>query len=182
MPSVSRVTPGFIIVLAKTELNIYTKDIFDWYIAIKALTMKNCWKRMDQCLFTIKEIVSDIFLPIKGNHYNLKPHNVLFFYLPYEQHIMVVKAYFKKGPKICNIISTELKQESALKTFKESIKLWRPLHWQWPGPILENKSMGTIFQNKDKEMSKKAKYFGQNLGRTVQNSKIFWKTASDCMQ
>ena len=80
-----------------------------------------------------------------------------------------------------NIIPTELKKGSFLKTFKESIKLWRPLHWQWPGPILESKGMGTIFQNKDKEMSEKAKYFEQNLGRTVQNYKIFWKTAGDCM-
>ena len=31
-------------------------------------------------------------------------------------------------PKKRNNLSTELKQESYLKTFKEPIKLWKPLH------------------------------------------------------
>ena len=48
-------------------------------------------------------------------------------------------------------------------------------------PILESKDIGAIFQKKGKEMLKKSKIF-QNLGQNVQNLKIFWKRAGDCMQ
>lgn len=32
-------------------------------------------------------------------------------------------------PKVWNSIPTELKENSSLETFKESIKLWKPLHY-----------------------------------------------------
>ena len=47
--------------------------------------------------------------------------------------------------------------------------------------ILGSKSMGAIFQEKDKEMLKKGKTF-ENLGKHVHNLKIFLKRADDCMQ
>ena len=49
------------------------------------------------------------------------------------------------------------------------------------GPILESKGKGTIFQKKGKEMLSEGKMF-ENLGSNVQNLKIFWKKAGDCMQ
>ena len=41
-----------------------------------------------------------------------------------------------------------------------------------PGPILESKGMGVIFQKKGKEILKNSKIF-ENLGQNVQNLKIF---------
>ena len=41
--------------------------------------------------------------------------------------------------------------------------------------------MDPIFQEKGKEMSKKGKIIG-NLGKNIQNLKILWKGAGDCMQ
>ena len=61
-----------------------------------------------------------------------------------------------------------LKQGSSVKTFWSSL----------PGPILESKDMGVIFQKKGKEMLKKCKIF-ENLGRNGLNLKIFWKRAGD---
>ena len=45
-----------------------------------------------------------------------------------------------------------------------------------PGPILESKDMRTIFQKKGKDRAKKGKIF-ENLGKNVQNLKVFWKRA-----
>ena len=50
-----------------------------------------------------------------------------------------------------------------------------------PGPILENKGKGAIFQKKGNEMSKKGKIL-KNLAKNVQNLKIFLKRADDCMR
>ena len=49
------------------------------------------------------------------------------------------------------------------------------------GPILESKDIGVIFQKKGKEMLKKGKIF-ENLGKNVQNLKIFWKKGGDCVR
>ena len=49
------------------------------------------------------------------------------------------------------------------------------------GPILESKDISAVFQKKDKEMLKKEKILG-NMGKNVQNLKIFWKRAGDCMR
>ena len=54
-----------------------------------------------------------------------------FFYLLYEKCIMVVKVYLHLVSKIWNNITTELKQESSLKPFKESSKPWKPEHCPW---------------------------------------------------
>ena len=51
----------------------------------------------------------------------------------------------------------------------------------YPGPILLSKGMHVIFQNKGNKMLKKGKIF-ENLGKHVQNLKIFWKKAGDCVQ
>ena len=42
--------------LITTELNIYMKEVFDWYTATKQLWMNKYWKKMGQALFTIKNI------------------------------------------------------------------------------------------------------------------------------
>ena len=42
--------------LITTELNIYMKEVFDWYTATKPLWMNKYWKKMGQALFTIKNI------------------------------------------------------------------------------------------------------------------------------
>ena len=57
-------------------------------------------------------------------------------------------------------------------------------------PILESKGMHAILQKKDKKgtkkkyiyikRAKKSKIF-ENFGQNVQNLKIFWKRAGDCM-
>ena len=51
-----------------------------------------------------------------------------------------------------------------------------------PGPILESRDMCVDFQKNDKkstkQMLKKDKIF-ENLGKKVQNLKIFWKRESD---
>ena len=49
------------------------------------------------------------------------------------------------------------------------------------GPILESKDMGAIFQKKGKEILEKGKIF-ENLGKNVQNFKIFWKSGGDCVR
>ena len=49
------------------------------------------------------------------------------------------------------------------------------------GPILESKGMGPIFQKKKKRGTKKGKIF-ENLGKNVQNLKIFWKREDDCVR
>ena len=53
----------------------------------------------------------------------------------------------------------------------------------YPGPILESKDMHAIFQKKGKKTWKNGggKIF-ENLSKNVQNLKIFWKRAGDCMQ
>ena len=50
------------------------------------------------------------------------------------------------------------------------------------GPILESKGMRAIFQKKGKKMlrAKKGKIF-ENFDKNVQNLKIFWKRAGDCV-
>ena len=45
------------------------------------------------------------------------------------------------------------------------------------GPILESKGMRAIFRKR----AKKGKIF-ENLGKNVQNLKILWKRAGDCVQ
>ena len=45
----------------------------------------------------------------------------------------------------------------------------------------KNLGMGAIFQKKGKEMLKNGKIF-KNLGKNVQNLKIFRKRAGDCMR
>ena len=49
------------------------------------------------------------------------------------------------------------------------------------GPILESKGMHAIFQKKGKKMAKKDKIF-ENLGKNIQNLKIFFKRTGDCMR
>ena len=58
---------------------------------------------------------------------------------------------------------------------------WRK--FRQSGPILESKGMRVIFQKKGQKRSKnvKGKIF-ENLGKNVQNLKIFWKTAGDSMR
>ena len=48
------------------------------------------------------------------------------------------------------------------------------------GPILESKGMHAVFKKKGKKMFKKGKTF-ENLGKNVQNLKIFLKRAGDCV-
>ena len=48
------------------------------------------------------------------------------------------------------------------------------------GPILESKGMCAIFQKKGKKRAQKSKIF-ENQGKNVQNLKIVWKRAGDCM-
>ena len=49
------------------------------------------------------------------------------------------------------------------------------------GPILESKGMHAVFWKKGKNIFRKGKVF-KNLGKIVQNLKVFWKRAGDCMQ
>ena len=46
-------------------------------------------------------------------------------------------------------------------------------------PILESKGMHVIFQRKGKKILKRVNKIFENLGKNVQNLKIFWKMASD---
>ena len=48
----------------------------------------------------------------------------------------------------------------------------------YPGHILESKGICAIFQKKCKKKHKMV----ENLGKNVQNLKIFWKSEGDCMQ
>ena len=54
-------------------------------------------------------------------------------------------------------------------------------NWITSGPIPESKGRGAFFQQKGKEMFKKGKIF-ENLDKNVQNLKIFWEKARDCMR
>ena len=46
----------------------------------------------------------------------------------------------------------------------------------YPGPILESKGTHVILQQKDKSSANI-----ENLGKNVQNLKIFWKGAASCV-
>ena len=52
---------------------------------------------------------------------------------------------------------------------------------QSQGPILESKGMHIIFQEKGTKILKRWKIL-ENLGKNVQNLKIFWKRAGKCIQ
>ena len=47
---------------------------------------------------------------------------------PYQNIFVYLFLFRFVGPKIWNSMPTELKQEFSLKTFRESIKFWKPLH------------------------------------------------------
>ena len=72
---------------------------------------------------------------------------------------------------------------SRSKTFSTTCVLfWTCFAWKKiPGPILESKGMHAMFQKKAKKKGQKGNIF-ENLGQNMQNLKIFWKRAGDCMQ
>ena len=49
------------------------------------------------------------------------------------------------------------------------------------GPILESKGMRVIFQRKEQKNFKKGKIF-ENLGKNIQNFKVYWKSAGNRTQ
>ena len=81
-----------------------------------------------------------------------------------------------------------MKNQSKIKvrhSFPKNVKFHFSLVFgqilRFSGPILESKSMRAIFQKKGKKMFKKDKIF-ENIGKNVQNLKIFLKRASDCVR
>ena len=101
--------------------------------------MKKCWKRMDQSQLTIKNIqilvemfkiengispaiVSDIFLP--GTEIITTICNKMTFFFFYTNGISW-EIFSYLDAKMWNSISTKLKLESSLRTFKAPIKLWK---------------------------------------------------------